>query len=144
MMERMPQPKRMSTKAKYERILAALALLCNGKSLTNLKRAGLNQIHYWHKSCAVVVSGENDESQILVSRPKTHRACSRLNTSKKYFMICWSPMAMITPKGIPCMVGLQKFMQTSLVLFARHLWTFVWVASLCNSISVHWLDCDQL
>ena len=71
-MERMLQPKRMPTKAKYEQILAALTLLCNSESLANLKRAGYKQIHYWHKSYAVVVSGGNNESQILVLWPKTH------------------------------------------------------------------------
>ncbi len=32
--------------------------------VANLKRAGHKQIHYWHKSYAVVVSGENNESWI--------------------------------------------------------------------------------
>ena len=65
-MEKMPQSKRMPTKVKYKRILGALTLLRNGESLTNLRRAGHKQIHYWHKKYAIVVSGEIDESRILV------------------------------------------------------------------------------
>ena len=70
MMERMPQPKQMTTKSKYERILVVLTLHWNAESLVNQKRADQKQIHYWHKTYAVVVAGENNESQVLVSRPK--------------------------------------------------------------------------
>ena len=72
MMEQMPQSKHMPTKAKYEWILAALTLLHNSKSLANLKREGHKQIHYWHKISAVVISGENNVSQIIVLCLKTH------------------------------------------------------------------------
>ena len=45
---------------------------CNGEFLSNLKRAGHKQIHYWHMTDVLVVAGENDASQFLVLHPKTH------------------------------------------------------------------------
>lgn len=39
---------------------------------------------------------------------------------------------------------IPKFMQTSVVLFIRHLLTLVQVEKLNNSIYVHWLDCTRL
>jgi hypothetical protein len=86
MMEQMPWPKWMLTKSKYEQILTALTLHCNGESQANLKRAGHKQIHCWHKSYAVVVAGENECSLVLL--PSHWKTCSRLSTLKKYSMIC--------------------------------------------------------
>ncbi len=132
--------------------MAALTLLRNGESLANLKRAGHKQIHYWHKSYAVlVVSGENDESPILVSRLKTHigvvdiplDSVQQIEYIKKVLQELLVIHSDDHSKGHTLHGRICKI-YANIVWFTRHLLTPVLVVLSNNSIYVHWLDCIRL